>query len=146
MRGQVRDIMGQRFGHWTVIEFLGVNNHRAEWLCRCDCGTERVMPSGRLCNGSSKSCGCAREHHSGGKRMEDITGRRFGHWTVIELVGKYGRQSYWLCRCDCGKESVKSRSALGRYDEESSCGCTRRNPKKAVRIQKGARYECCGVG
>jgi len=48
----------------------------------------------------------------------DITGRRFGRWTVIV----WHRGSYWLCRCDCGTE----RSVLGtmlRAGKSKSCGC-----------------------
>ena len=30
----------------------------ARWLCRCDCGTERIVSAHSLRNGSSQSCGC----------------------------------------------------------------------------------------
>jgi hypothetical protein len=38
----------------------GNNRHRkAMWLCRCDCGTERVVDGRDLRNDHSKSCGMA---------------------------------------------------------------------------------------
>jgi hypothetical protein len=38
----------------------GNNRHRkAMWLCRCDCGTERVVNGRDLRKGHSKSCGMA---------------------------------------------------------------------------------------
>lgn len=41
-------------------------------------------------------------------RMRDLTGMRFGHLTVLDLVEMttYGgrRQGLWHCRCDCGEE------------------------------------------
>jgi hypothetical protein len=49
---------GQRFGRWTVVREAGRNDSRSiTWLCRCDCGTERVVPGTRLRAGS-QSCGC----------------------------------------------------------------------------------------
>jgi hypothetical protein len=54
------DITGQRFGRWVALtETLGGNSH-PHWLCRCDCGAERVLASGNLRSGRSQSCGCLR--------------------------------------------------------------------------------------
>lgn len=56
------DISGHRFGRWTVLSFHAVrDNGHAQFLCRCDCGVERVVVASRLRNGSSKSCGCLRK-------------------------------------------------------------------------------------
>ena len=53
------DLTGQRFERWTVIEHHHVDKHGTHyWKCRCDCGTEAVVPSCRLRYGLSKSCGC----------------------------------------------------------------------------------------
>ena len=54
---------------------------------------------------------------------EDLTGRKFGRWTVLERRATSAtRKILWLCRCDCGKESevmgMKLRSGLA-----VSCGC-----------------------
>lgn len=57
----LRDLVGQRFTHWVVIARIprerGVKGS-ANWLCRCDCGTERSVSAGNLRAGISKSCGC----------------------------------------------------------------------------------------
>lgn len=35
-----------------------------KWLCRCDCGNETTVASGKLVQGSTRSCGClARDTH-----------------------------------------------------------------------------------
>jgi hypothetical protein len=34
----------------------------------------------------------------------DLTGRRFGKWTVLKYAGKRSSARMWLCRCDCGVE------------------------------------------
>lgn len=38
--------------------------------------------------------------------IEDLTGKRFGMLTVIELAYTKDRKNYWLCRCDCGNVKI----------------------------------------
>lgn len=60
-----------------------------------------------------------------GQRV-DITGARFGQWTVVERRGRDRRGNvFWLCRCDCGTESLVLGSNL-RFDRSRSCGCAGR--------------------
>lgn len=51
---------GVRFGRWTVVEYAGRPSASAgkHWLCRCDCGTERVVCGWSLRHGRTFSCGC----------------------------------------------------------------------------------------
>lgn len=61
----------------------------------------------------------------------DITGQRFGRLVVIKLIPKEERtwsnkERAWLCKCDCGKETiVRQRSLLGKRVTKS-CGCLRK--------------------
>ena len=50
---------GQTFGRWTVLGKAPTISRNARWLCRCSCGTERIVDSPRLRSGKSQSCGCA---------------------------------------------------------------------------------------
>ena len=53
------DISNQVFGRWTVISRAQSDEKgQAQWLCRCECGNERVMKSILLRRGISRSCGC----------------------------------------------------------------------------------------
>lgn len=52
------DLTGERFTRWLVVEYIGRINKNPIYRCRCDCGTEKQVNSGRLLNGTSKSCGC----------------------------------------------------------------------------------------
>jgi hypothetical protein len=65
MGRKVIDLVGQRFGRWTVLKrgpdkksWDGVG-HPA-WICRCDCGTVRLVNGASLRRGISLSCGCYR--------------------------------------------------------------------------------------
>ena len=53
------DFTGKRFHRWTVTgRAENSPTGRTQWLCRCDCGTERVVTGSTLKNGRSRSCGC----------------------------------------------------------------------------------------
>ena len=58
------ELAGRRLGRWTVIARVGSTaGKRSAWLCRCDCGTEKVVGSNALRggpSGRSRSCGCLR--------------------------------------------------------------------------------------
>lgn len=64
-------LVGSRFGRWTVLEYAGrwvqksaprsgKRQSGSKWLCRCDCGTERILKRAALTCGDSQSCGCYR--------------------------------------------------------------------------------------
>lgn len=62
MQSVLIDETGQRFGRLTVIGRAKGNSSSAAWLCRCDCGAEKVVEGINLRSGSTVSCGCyARE-------------------------------------------------------------------------------------
>lgn len=60
----------------------------------------------------------------------DLCGQRFGKLTVIRRVegtqSNRARADSWLCRCDCGNESVVLGSNLVR-GHTKSCGCIKLN-------------------
>lgn len=52
-------MIGMSFNRWTVLS-KGPNsrNGHYRWMCRCVCGTERLVVGTQLKTGASKSCGC----------------------------------------------------------------------------------------
>jgi len=65
--------------------------------------------------------------------MKDLTGQRFGKWTVIGFAEMRKRHSYWLCRCDCGTEREIQRNAV--YSLQS-CGCDKPSEARPVRAAR----------
>ena len=56
----------------------------------------------------------------------DLSGQRFGKLLVvreIKIRGKHQRIR-WLCKCDCGKTTIKYRGYL-RNGDTKSCGCNK---------------------
>lgn len=55
----VDDLTGKKFWNMTVIRYVGINQKgRSIWLCKCDCGKEKVVVGSELKRGKVKSCGC----------------------------------------------------------------------------------------
>ena len=55
----------------------------------------------------------------------DLTGKRFGRWSVIEKIDDASVGAYralWKCRCDCGTERIMQ-GKLFMYCHSASCGC-----------------------
>ena len=81
----------------------------------------------------------------------DLTGKRFGHLTVI---GRHGstksKRAKWMCRCDCGKTVSRQSQYLRNKDRKTPrhCGCRHGNMKHGMtnsriyRIWIGMRRRC----
>ena len=64
----INNLNGRRFGRLTVIAFHGYSESKkssALWMCKCDCGKNKVVKGGNLTNknrsSQTLSCGCLRE-------------------------------------------------------------------------------------
>ncbi len=54
-----KEMTGKRVGRWTVLRRAGCTPKRGfNWLCRCACGTEKIVSGGTLRQRTSRSCGC----------------------------------------------------------------------------------------
>lgn len=93
------------------------------FLCKCDCGTEKLVSSQDLRNGSSQSCGCLRKEQLAERSALNLTNQQFGYLTAIESIGttKYNKR-IWKCQCHCGNiVNVEASSLVS--GNTSSCGC-----------------------
>lgn len=71
-----------------------------------------------------------------GTKIEDLTGKEFGILKVLELdlscteISK-NNESYWKCKCKCGRTKTVSRSCLMR-NKLPSCGCIDNKGRKLI--------------
>lgn len=112
---QYEDLTGQRFNKLMFVKYDSTIDNRAKWLCVCDCGNEAVFNAQSVKNGNIKSCGCIRYY-------EDLTGQKFNKLTFVEFNYIKNYTTYWLCRCDCGKEKILG-AATVKSGNTKSCGC-----------------------
>jgi len=70
--GKLIDLTGQKFGRLTVIErsYPNAKNRSTRWLCKCDCGTEKIILRDSLKSGKTRSCGCLRKGRVGKTRLD----------------------------------------------------------------------------
>lgn len=132
--GRAEDLTGRRFGYLTVLNRAENKNRRTSWLCRCDCGNEKIITAHDLKAGKCRSCGCKR--HAVGNHMNDLTGRKFGRLTALYPTKKRDNRGAicWRCRCDCGAETTVSGSDLTDGNCRS-CGCLKRENQQKISEQ-----------
>lgn len=118
------DLTGQRFGRWTVIEFDTNKSGQTYWKCKCDCGNEKSVSSGRLRSGESQSCGCLSREKTAARFRKDISNQKFGRLTVLYCTNKKNKSGkyLWHCKCDCGNECDVAIDQLTGGNKKS-CGC-----------------------
>lgn len=74
----------------------------------------------------------------------DLTGQKFGRWTVLQRVPNHGNAVYWLCECSCGtRKEVKG--AHLRSGASTSCGCRQKEvAKEWMKNNIGKRADLTG--
>lgn len=125
-----KDLVGQRFGRLSVIEFdEDMSNIKGKiyYKCKCDCGNIVSSASRCLIQGFTKSCGCLKSEKTSERLSLKLEGQRFGKLTVLERVGSIidtngNIHSFWKCKCECGTiKNIKSNDLVS--GKVSSCGC-----------------------
>lgn len=126
--GRAKNIAGKKFGRLTPIERVqvpeGLYAKSTYWVARCDCGNLIATTTSSLGTGNTRSCGCLHQETARKLHYRDMTGERSGRLTVLKRVEGVAASgsTNWLCRCECGKETVQSASEI-RQGIVRSCGC-----------------------
>jgi hypothetical protein len=71
----------------------------------------------------------------------NLSGQKFGRLTAVSPHSKStDNHIRWLCRCECGKESVKNSNSL-KCGSVKSCGCLRKDASLKRRTENGVWNE-----
>lgn len=113
-------LVGKKFGKLTVISKTDERiNNGVVWVCQCDCGNTKKVPTHLLTSGHTRSCGCLVREVQG----IDIAGQKFGKLTALYPCDYKLKQTIiWHCQCECGNECDIDGSNL-RLNLTKSCGC-----------------------
>lgn len=68
-------------------------------------------------------------------KLINIIGQKFNRLTVLKYLGK----SLWLCKCDCGNETVSIGKEL-KNGHKKSCGCLKRETSAKLAKKLGKIY------
>lgn len=104
------DLTGQKIGRWNVVGYAGPmsNWEGSAWVCRCLCGTVRIVRRSTLVSGKSKSCGCA-----GKDRMRTLN-KKHGSCSRTNMTPEYSSWRAMNRRCyGHGDSAYKNYGARG---------------------------------
>lgn len=119
------DLTGKTFGRLTVIERAeNSKSKKVRWLCKCECGNEKIIIGDNLKKGKTFSCGCFRSEKISSLHLEDLTGQKFERLTVLYRGedDQKNDKTRWVCECHCGDIILVSSNAL-KSGNTKSCGC-----------------------
>lgn len=89
-----KDMTGQKIGSLYIESYAG----DSRWNCICDCGNKTVVRGYELRKEVITNCRKCADN----KRLDNLTGKIFGSWEVLEYAG----DKQWKCKCKkCGKIS-----------------------------------------
>lgn len=139
---RMKSLVGNKFGHLTVIEQALKLGGRAAYRCICDCGNTTVVQATNLKSGNTKSCGCQiAKGHGIQKRIYDVWFTMMRRcYSVDHLSYKYyGARGIEVCkewRGNDGAENFAKWAYANGYDENAKQGkCT------LDRINNDGNYE-----
>lgn len=73
------DLTGRKFGRLIVLKRVANSKYgKAMWLCKCDCGKEKIIFGYNLKNGHTKSCGCLKRKH--GHKTRTKVSKTYNSW------------------------------------------------------------------
>lgn len=104
---KVFDLIGCKFGRLKVIAASETINKKRYWVCRCDCGKEKIVATTLLRSGITKSCGCLKIDNGRSKRIHGM--RRHPAYIIwakiiqrctnpsVERYPQYGGRGITIC-------------------------------------------------
>ena len=111
----IKDLTGQRFERLIVIKFHKTYKNKAYWLCKCDCGTEKIIQGVVLTQKNTFSCGCLnKDRISEIGRAPKPKGQDSCHYKGYKLLsGRYYNSLHISAKkrdliFDCSKEQIYS--------------------------------------
>ena len=93
----------QQYGKWTVIRQRPYHNMQQMWLCKCECGTQRVLPYSNLYFGKSTQC-----RWCGYKNRKQISPKIF-----VEVNGKPMSLKEAARTLEMPERTIRTRYRLG---------------------------------
>lgn len=116
------DLTGKQINEWTV---LGKEGYL--YKCQCSCGKIQLVGQKDLVSGRSKQCG------HGYNIRTDITGQKFGKWTVLKYLGN----QMYLCQCSCENHTTKAiRKADLLNGHSTQCGCSKHDKAQQTLLER----------
>lgn len=86
------DWIGKKFGHWTVLNYVGMAGTMRLLKCRCKCGMVRKVTAANLQDGRSTQCWECGRKQCGNRQRKAFYGAN-----LFRLIWKKSAARYTLC-------------------------------------------------
>ena len=114
LKERTKDLTSQRFGKLVAKSKIYNTKWRCNvWLCKCDCGNYREVPTQLLTSGEVLNCGCEKRKNPGS--TINILGKTINNWKVLEKL----ENNKYLCSHTCGKNTIIFRGDI----KQRKCKC-----------------------
>lgn len=167
-RNPKQDLTGQHFGY-LIAEYPTEKRNKDGsilWYCKCNCGRQNCKgyayaSSTQLKNKKIISCGVIGKENLNighGLNFHDLTGQRFGKLTIIKraedkILASGRAEVQWLCKCDCGNETIVLASNLANGNTQSCGLCNEKShgnikiaqllDKNNIPYEREKRFDTC---
>lgn len=122
--GQLKDLVGEKFGRLTVIKQVEdyispKGQHAWQWLCKCSCGNETIVTTSRLKGKTTSSCGCLQKEKVIQRNMKhgERHTRLYSIWADMKHRC-YNRKDHYFS--DYGGRGIK---VCKEWENDYSCFC-----------------------
>ena len=142
--GNLKDLTDKVFGDWKAISpDKNRPKYKYYWNCECvNCGNKKSVCTSSLTSGHSTKCDVCNESYNVPSNVdgykEDLTGQKFGRFTVDSFSHKAHSHSHWNCTCECGNKEVKSISFLKHSKYKMCKKCMHSYTKKEPIVKEKA--------
>ena len=110
------DMTDMIIGSVHVIRFIPGGS----WECKCSCGRHIVVKGFNLRKALDENKDYKCEICSRMDKLDDISGKQFGNWLVLEYAGN----GYYKCQCQCDNKTIKNIYGKSlKNGTSTSCGC-----------------------
>lgn len=125
------DMSGLRVGSIVVNRYI----KDGSWECTCDCSNNIIVKGYNLREALKNNKDYCCEECSVKRRLNNISGKTFGRWLVLEYAG----DGMYKCQCQCKNKTIKLVNGKSLKNGTSlSCGCISRE------LSINTRYERYG--
>lgn len=89
MQEKKLNILNKKLGKLTALKELQERdkNRYVKWLCKCECGKEKIVTASQLKRGAVKSCGCL--HSKASRKNGKLTQKKKGEASFNALLTNY---------------------------------------------------------
>lgn len=135
-----KDIIGRRFGKLTVLEYVNQDKRgNRMFLCKCDCGNEKVVCFGHLNQNHTKSCGCLK--YQGHAKTHGLSNSS-EYTTWFHMRKRTGPDSPYHCRHNYYDRGIRCCQRWKKFENFIADMGLKPTPKHTLeRIDNDGNYE-----